>query len=36
MVLGRAHIGLAKYEIDQGSLTEKDWGNIVRWVLPEA
>jgi hypothetical protein len=34
--LERAQAALAKYEIDAGSLTEKDWGDIVRWVLPEA
>ncbi len=25
-----------KYEIDAQSLTEKDWGDIVRYVLPDA
>ena len=34
--LERAQAALAKHEIDAGSLTEKDWGNVVRWVLPEA
>ena len=34
--LDKAQTALAKYEVDQGSLTDKDWGNIVRWVLPEA
>jgi hypothetical protein len=32
----RAQIALAIHKIDAGSLTEKDWGKIVRWVLPEA
>jgi hypothetical protein len=34
--LERAQAALAKYEIDAGSLTEKDWGDIVRWVLPRS
>ena len=34
--LDKAQTGLAKYEVDQGSLTDKDWGDIVCWVLPEA
>ena len=34
--LERAQIALTKHELDAGSLTEKDWGDIVRWVLPEA
>ena len=34
--LERAQAALAKYETDAGSLTEKDWGEIVRWVLPVA
>ena len=25
-----------KYKFDAQSLTEKDWGDIVCWVLPEA
>jgi hypothetical protein len=25
-----------KYEIDEMALTDKDWGDVVRWVLPEA
>jgi hypothetical protein len=32
----RAQAALAKYEKDAGSLTEKEWGKIVRWVLPVA
>ena len=31
-----AQAALAKYESDAGSLTEKEWGEIVRWVLPVA
>ncbi len=34
--LQKAQAGFAKYRIDEGSLTEKDWGDVVRWVLPEA
>ena len=34
--LDRAQAALAKYEKDEGSLTEKEWGEIVRWVLPVA
>lgn len=34
--LERAQAALAKYESDAGSLTEKEWGEIVRWVLPVA
>ncbi len=25
-----------KYKFDVQSLTENDWGDVVRWVLPEA
>jgi hypothetical protein len=34
--LEKAQTALAKYEFDAQSLTEKDWGDVVRWVLPEA
>ena len=34
--LDRAQAALTKYEADTGSLTEKEWGEIVRWVLPVA
>lgn len=34
--LQRAQAALARHEIDAQSLTEKDWGDIVRWVLPAA
>jgi hypothetical protein len=35
-ILERAQAALTKYEADAASLTEKEWGEIVRWVLPEA
>ena len=34
--LEKARAVLVKYKFDVQSLTEKDWGNVVRWVLPEA
>ena len=34
--LDKAQTALVKYELDQGSLTDMDWGHIIRWVLPEA
>jgi hypothetical protein len=34
--LEKARAALAKYEFDAQSLTEKDWGDVVRWVLSEA
>jgi hypothetical protein len=34
--LEKARAALAKYKFDAQSLTEKDWGDVVRWVLPEA
>ena len=34
--LEKAQMALVKYEFDAQSLTEKDWGDVVRWVLPEA
>lgn len=34
--LDKAQTAFAKYERDQGSLTDMDWGHIIRWVLPEA
>jgi hypothetical protein len=34
--LEKAQAALVKYEFDVQSLTEKDWGDVVRWVLPEA
>ena len=29
-------LALKKYRSDEGSLNEKDWGDVIRWVLPEA
>ena len=34
--LDKAQTALLKFEVDAGSLTEKDWGDVIRWVLPEA
>ena len=37
--LEKAQVALEKYTASAGdanSLTEKDWGDIIRWVLPEA
>ncbi len=34
--LDKAQTVLLKYQFDPQSLTEKDWGNVIRWVLPEA
>ena len=33
--LDKAHTALQKYKTDENSLNNKDWGDIVRWVLPE-
>jgi hypothetical protein len=35
-VLDKAQTALVKYEVDAASLTERDWGDVKRWVLPEA
>ena len=35
-LLANAQQALAKYRLGQSPLTDKDWGDIVRWVLPEA
>jgi hypothetical protein len=32
----KAQTVLLKNELDPQSLTEKDWGDVIRWVLPEA
>jgi hypothetical protein len=32
----KAQTVLLKYKLDPQSLTEKDWGDVIRWVLPEA
>lgn len=34
--LEKAQLALKKYQTDGLSLNEKDWGDVVRWVLPEA
>ena len=34
--LEKARAALVKYKFDVQSLTENDWGDVVRWVLPEA
>jgi hypothetical protein len=36
VLLERAQIALERYTVDGNSLSDKDWGDIVRWVLPEA
>jgi hypothetical protein len=35
-VLDKAQTALLKYEVNAASLTERDWGDVIRWVLPEA
>jgi hypothetical protein len=34
--LDNAQTALVEYELDQGSLTDMDWGHKVQCVLPEA
>ena len=34
--LDKAQLALKKYRTDEGALNEKDWGDVIRWVLPEA
>ncbi|KAI2511962.1 hypothetical protein MHU86_2478 [Fragilaria crotonensis] len=34
--LEKAQIALAKFEFDSHSMNDKDWGDVIRWVLPEA
>jgi hypothetical protein len=34
--LEKAQIAMERYTVDGNSLSDKDWGDIVRWVLPEA
>jgi hypothetical protein len=34
--LEKAQTALLKYQSDSHSLTEKVWGDLIRWVLPEA
>jgi hypothetical protein len=35
-MLERALIALEKYEFDAQSMNDKDWGDVIRWVLPAA
>ena len=35
-VLDKAQTALLKFEFDAVSLSDKDWGDVIRWVLPEA
>jgi hypothetical protein len=34
--LVKAQVALEKFNADENSLTDKDWGDVVRWVLPAA
>jgi hypothetical protein len=34
--LEKAQIALAKFELNSHSMNDKDWGDVIRWVLPEA
>ena len=34
-VLDKAQTALQKYNTDEDSLKDKDWGDIIKWVLPE-
>ena len=34
--LQKAQQALEKYLLNENSLNEKDWGDVIRWVLPEA
>jgi hypothetical protein len=34
--LAKAQSALEKYHSNVNSLTEKDWGDVLRWVLPAA
>jgi len=35
-VLEKALSALEKFELDSQSMTDKDWGDVIRWVLPAA
>ena len=35
-MLEKARSALVKFEFDCGSLNDKDWGELISWVLPEA
>ena len=34
--LEKAQNALVKFELDSASMNDKDWGDVIRWVLPEA
>ena len=34
--LSKAQTTLEKYNADENALNDKDWGDVVRWVLPAA
>ena len=34
--LEKAQSALDKFELDSGSMNDKDWGDVIRWVLPQA
>ena len=36
IALQKAQQALTKYLANENSLNDKDWGDVVRWVLPEA
>jgi len=36
IALRKAQQALTKYLANENSLNDKDWGDVVRWVLPEA
>ena len=36
MKLTKARAALRKYHDNTSSLTDKDWGDVIRWVLPAA
>jgi hypothetical protein len=35
-ILDEAHLVLKKYQTDENTLNEKDWGDVISWVLPKA
>jgi hypothetical protein len=35
-LLEKARIAFRKHHVNVNSLTDKDWGDILRWVMPEA
>ena len=32
----KAQSALGKFKFDCGSMNDKDWGDVIRWVLPQA